>query len=58
MSVGNFAILTLVNPTSATTMPWPSEIYGNQVCVGSHWTADPVSKLARRNTLRDIFIFG
>ena len=46
MSVGNFAILTFVNPTSATTMPWPSEIHGSQVRVGPHWTR-PLRPVAR-----------
>ena len=38
MSVGNFAILALVDSTQATTMLWPMEISRNQVRVGPHWT--------------------
>ena len=38
MSVGNFAVLALVDAAQATTMLWPMDLFRNQVRVHPHLT--------------------
>ena len=37
MSVGNFAILALMDSIQATTTLWLMTVSGNQVCFGPEW---------------------